>query len=86
MRHALPRALRESPSSGLTIDSFRAGESLARSTRTISKYLAEIRPAMVTLEPALAKHFPQGTSPHRGCPPGPVPARARPARTPTRPG
>ena len=57
MRHALPRALREAPSSGLTIDSFRAGKSLARSTPRISKYLAEIRPAVVTLEPTLAKHF-----------------------------
>jgi hypothetical protein len=79
MRHALLRALRESPSSGLTIDSFRAGKSLARSTLRISKYLAELRPAVVTLEPALAKHFPQGTSPPRGCPPVPIPARA-PAR------
>lgn len=57
VRNALPRALRESPSSGVTLDSFRAGVSLARSTPRISKYLAEIRPGVVTLEPALAKHF-----------------------------
>lgn len=57
LRHALPRALRESPGSGLTIDSFRAGKSLARSTPRISKYLTEIRPGVVTLQPALAKHF-----------------------------
>ncbi len=37
--------------------SFEAGEALRRSTPKISKYLATIRPAVVALDPALAKHF-----------------------------
>lgn len=57
LRNALPRSLRETPGTGLTLDSFRVGDTLGRSTPKISKYLAEIRPGVVTLDPALAKHF-----------------------------
>jgi hypothetical protein len=56
-RNALPRALRESPGAGLTASSFHAGQTLERSTPKIAKYLAEIRPGVVTLDPVLAKHF-----------------------------
>jgi len=57
LRNALPRALRESPGAGVTLESFHAGQTLGRSTPKISKYLAEIRPSVVTLDPALQKHF-----------------------------
>lgn len=57
LRNALPRSLRETPGTGLTLDSFRVGATLGRSTPRISKYLAEIRPGVVTLDPALVKHF-----------------------------
>jgi hypothetical protein len=57
LRNALPRSLRETPGTGLTLDSFRVGATLGRSTPKISKYLTEIRPGVVTLDPALAKHF-----------------------------
>lgn len=57
LRNALPRALRETPSAGVTFESFHAGLTLGRSTPKISKYLTEIRPGVVTLDPALAKHF-----------------------------
>jgi hypothetical protein len=57
LRNALPRALREAPGLGITAGSFQAGETLKRSTPKITKYLATIRPAVVTLDPALAAHF-----------------------------
>ena len=57
LRNALPRALRETPSAGVTLESFHAGLTLGRSTPKISKYLAEIRPGVATLDTALAKHF-----------------------------
>lgn len=57
LRHALPRALREAAQPGVTMESFHAGEGLARSTPKISRYLAKIRPAVVALDPALKKHF-----------------------------
>jgi hypothetical protein len=57
LRNALPRAIRETAASELTLDSFRVGETLGRSTPKISKYLATIRPGVETLDPALAKHF-----------------------------
>jgi hypothetical protein len=57
LRNALPRALRETPSAGVTLDSFHAGETLGRSTPKIAKFLARIRPAVVSLDPALKKHF-----------------------------
>lgn len=57
LRNALPRSLRETPGTGLTLESFHVGATLGRSTPKISKYLAEIRPGVVTLDVALAKHF-----------------------------
>ena len=57
LRNALPRALRESPGSGVTASAFEVGDSLQRSTPKISKHLAAIRPAVVKLDPALTKHF-----------------------------
>ena len=57
LRNALPRSLRETPGTGLTLDSFRVGANLARSTPKIAKYLVEIRPGVATLDQALAKHF-----------------------------
>ena len=57
LRNALPRALRETPSASVTFESFHAGLTLGRSTPKISKYLAEIRPGVATLDIALAKHF-----------------------------
>lgn len=57
LRNALPRALREAQAPSVTIESFHVGETLGQSTPKISKYLAAIRPAVVTLDPALAKHF-----------------------------
>jgi hypothetical protein len=56
-KKALPRALHESPGSGLTASSFHAGQTLESSTPKIARYLAEIRPGVVTLDPVLAKHF-----------------------------
>lgn len=57
VRHALPRALREAPNAGVTLRSFHAGVTLERSTPRIVKYLTEIRPAVLALDPVLAKHF-----------------------------
>ena len=57
LRNALPRVLREAPAPGVTAASFHAGEALGRSTPKIAKYLAAIRPAVATLDPALAPHF-----------------------------
>jgi hypothetical protein len=57
LRNALPRALRQAHAPGVTAESFHAGEALGRSTPKISKYLATIRPAVATLEPALKAHF-----------------------------
>jgi hypothetical protein len=57
LRNALPRALRETPSASVTLDSFHVGETLGRSTPKIAKFLARIRPAVVTLDPALKKYF-----------------------------
>lgn len=57
LRNALPRALRESPGSGVTASAFEVGDSLQRSTPKISKHLSAIRPAVVKLDPALKKHF-----------------------------
>jgi hypothetical protein len=57
LRNALPRTLRESPAAGVTLASFNAGQTLGRSTPKISKYLSEIRPGVLTLDAALAKHF-----------------------------
>jgi hypothetical protein len=56
LRHALPRALRSAPP-GVTAASFHAGEPLARSTPKISRYLDDIRPAVVKLDDALAPAF-----------------------------
>jgi hypothetical protein len=64
LRNALPRALRESPSLEVTAASFHAGETLGRSTPKISKYLAAIRPAVVTLDAALKPHFKSETASH----------------------
>lgn len=61
LRNALPRALREAPTAGVTLEAFHVGEALGRSTPKLSKYLARIRPAVVTLDPALQKHF-KGTT------------------------
>lgn len=61
LRNALPRALREAPTAGVTIEAFHAGEVLGRSTPKLAKYLARIRPAVVTLDPVLQKHF-KGTT------------------------
>ena len=57
LRNALPRALREATAPGVTAASFHAGETLGRSTPKIVKYLAAIRPAVVTLDAALKTHF-----------------------------
>ncbi|MEP7125950.1 MAG: hypothetical protein ABJE95_33770 [Byssovorax sp.] len=57
LRNALPRAVRESPGAGLTLESFHAGRTLGRSTPKIARYLTEIRPGVITLNPALASHF-----------------------------
>lgn len=57
LRHALPRALRETPAAGVTLESFHAGATLGRVTPRISRYLNEIRPGVLALDAALAKHF-----------------------------
>ena len=62
LRNALPRVLREASAPGVTAASFHAGEGLGRSTPKIAKYLAAIRPAVVTLDAALAKHFKNETA------------------------
>jgi hypothetical protein len=46
----------------VTAASFHAGETLARSTPKISKHLAAIRPAVVTLDAALKPHFKSGSA------------------------
>jgi hypothetical protein len=62
LRNALPRALREAPALGVVAASFHAGEGLGRSTPKIAKYLAAIRPAVVTLDAALMTHFKSETA------------------------
>jgi hypothetical protein len=57
LRNALPRALRDNPTHGLTLESFHVGDILGRSTPKISKYLAAIRPGVETLNVALQSHF-----------------------------
>ena len=62
LRNALPRVLREATAPGVTAESFHAGEGLGRSTPKIAKYLAAIRPAVVTLDAALKTHFKSETA------------------------
>lgn len=62
LRNALPRALRESRAEEVTASSFYAGGRLGRSTPKLSRYLADIRPSVVRLDTALARHF-NGTAP-----------------------
>jgi hypothetical protein len=62
LRNALPRALREAPGLAVKAASFHAGETLGRSTPKISKHLAAIRPAVVTLDAALKTHFKGGSA------------------------
>lgn len=57
LRYALPRALEESPDSGLTMDSFAVGKPLRRSTPRLVGYLRDIRPQVVKLDAALARFF-----------------------------
>lgn len=41
----------------MTLESFHVGATLGRSTPRISRYLNEIRPGVLALDAALAKHF-----------------------------
>ncbi len=57
LRNALPRALRESPTAGVTASSFHAGDTLERSAPKLSRYLADIRPSVVRIDEALKRAF-----------------------------
>lgn len=57
LRTALPMALRDSPVAGVDAASFKAGRNLGRSTRKVSAYLVQIRPAVVKLDDGLAPYF-----------------------------
>jgi hypothetical protein len=57
LRTALPMALRDAPVAGVDAASFRAGRTLKRSTRKVSAYLVQIRPAVVKLDDSLAPYF-----------------------------
>lgn len=58
LRLALPKVLRGAPAD-VDEKAFRAGEPLARSTPKLSAYLLKIRPAVLTIEQALAPFFGQ---------------------------
>ena len=57
LRNALPTVLRDSAIPGVNEKSFHAGTKLGRSAPTISKYLNEIRGAVVQLDEPLKAHF-----------------------------
>ncbi len=57
LRLALPRALRENTAAGVTIASFSVDEPLRRSTPRTIAYLIKIRPAVLSLDEVLKKHF-----------------------------
>lgn len=57
LRHALPRALRNSSAEGVSEESFFVGTSLQRSTPKIVAYLGRILPAVTRLDDDLARSF-----------------------------
>lgn len=57
LRTALPMALRDTPVAGVDVASFQAGRPLGRSTRKVSAYLVQIRPAVVKMDDGLAPYF-----------------------------
>ena len=57
LRTALPMVLRDAPVAGVDAASFHAGRALGRSTRKVSAYLVQIRPAVVKLDDGLAPYF-----------------------------
>lgn len=62
LRNALPRALRENPTLGVSASAFAAGDTLGRSVPKISRYLGNIRPSVVKLDAPLTGFF-GGTAP-----------------------
>ena len=61
LRSAAPRAIRELPTSGLSIKAFSTGAPLQPEAGRVARFLEAIRPAVMALDPALCKNF-QGKS------------------------